>query len=374
MGAPRVTSSARVGVADLPLHEGRAPRWLFPRMVELGGAIAEAVVHERGREALLERLADPFWLQCFGNVMGWDWDSSGMGTVVTGALKEALRGRALGVGVAGGKGRVSRRSPEEIRRLGDGFGLPHGRVDALVRASRLSAKVDSAAVQDNHQLYHHAFVLSEDGSWTVIQQGMDPRAGYARRYHWHWRTVRRFDEEPQQAILGTRRPVALDMTARESDGARRASADAACEDPRRLRRLLSSVREPGQQSLRAWTGEEDPYRAFTVPKRLDWPALRRVYAFQPRSYEELLEQPGVGPAAVRALAYVAEVIYGEEPSWQDPVKYSFAVGGKDGIPYPVDRRAMDEATALLRRGIEEAKVGRSQRLRALETLRTWVPA
>lgn len=364
----------RVGVADLPLHGGRAPRWLFPRMVELGGAIAETLVHERGRETLLERLADPFWLQCFGNVMGWDWDSSGMGTVVIGALKEALSRRRLGVGVAGGKGRASRRSPEEIRRLGEAFRLRSDDVEALVRASKLSAKVDNAAVQDRHQLYHHAFILSEDGGWTVIQQGMDPEAGLARRYHWHWRTVRRFDDEPQQAILGRRQPAALDLTARRSRGARRASVDAAREDPRRLQRLLASVREPGQRSLHAWTGEEDPCRAFTVPKRLDWRAMQRVYEFQPRDYEELLEQPGVGPATVRALAYVAEVIYGEEPSWRDPVKYAFAVGGKDGIPYPVDRKAMDETTALLRRAIQEAQIGRRERLRAVRKLRTLVPA
>lgn len=342
-------------------------------MVELGGSVAEVLVRERGRETLLERLADPFWLQCFGNVLGWDWDSSGLGTVVTGALREALAERELGLGVAGGKGRASRRSPEAIRAMGERYGLPDERVDGLVRASRLSAKVDNAAVQDAHRLYHHAFVLSEDGSWTVIQQGLNPERGYARRYHWYWRSVRRFDREPQEAILGQPMDAALDMTAGEGEGARRASVDAAREDPRRLARFLASVRDPNQRSLREWTGEPDPHRAFTVPRRLNWGALRDVYEFQPRDYEELLAQPGVGPATVRALAYVAEAIYGEELSWRDPVKYSFALGGKDGIPYPVDRRAMDETAAHLRLGIEEARVGKPARLRALRKLRHLVP-
>jgi hypothetical protein len=342
-------------------------------MVELGGSIAELVVLEYGREALLERLADPFWLQCYGNIIGWDWDSSGLGTVVTGALKEALERRDLGVGVAGGKGRASRRAPEEIRRLGDEFGLPGDRVDSLVTASRLSAKVDNAALQDQHQLYHHAFILSENGSWVVIQQGMNPERRYARRYHWYWKEVRRFDEEPHKAILGRRLEAALDMTARESDAARKASVDLVREDPRKLMRLLRSIRKPGQRSLREWTGEEDTFKYLSIPRNLNWNMLRTVYELQPRSYEELLSIRGVGPAAVRALAYISDVVYGAEPSWRDPVKFSFALGGKDGIPYPVHRKAMDEATEILSRGIQEARVGRQDKLRALRALRRLVP-
>ncbi|MFQ5838586.1 MAG: DUF763 domain-containing protein [Thermoplasmata archaeon] len=363
----------KVGIADLPLHEGRAPKWLFRRMVELGGSIAEVIVYEYGREALLERLSDPFWLQCFGNVMGWDWDSSGMGTVVTGALKESLMSRDLGIGIAGGKGKVSRRSPEEIRHLGDAYDLSDDRTEALVRASKLSAKVDNAALQDQHQLYHHSFILSEDGSWVVIQQGMNPQRGYARRYHWYWKEVRRFDEEPHRAILGKKFGRALDMTAAESEGSRKASVDLAREDPKRITRFLRSLREPGQRSLREWTGEEDPFRYFSIPKNLNWNALRKTYDFQPANYEELLGIQGVGPATVRALAYISEVVYGEMPSWRDPVKFSFGLGGKDGIPYPVDREAMDETTEVLAKGIEEARVGKKDRLRALRTLRRLVP-
>ncbi len=363
----------KVGVADLPLHGGRAPRWLFPRMVALGGSICEIIVDEYGREALLERFADPFWLQCFGNVIGWDWDSSGLGTVVTGAMKEALRERDIGVGVAGGKGRVSRRAPAEIEDLGESYGLSDGAITDLVRASKLSAKVDSAAVQDRHQLYHHAFVLSEDGSWVVIQQGMNPDAGYARRYHWYWREMKNFVETPHKAILGMQQDRALDMTARESAESRDASVDVAREGPRDIRRLLRSLRDPRQESLRKWTGEEDPYRYFSIPKRLNWNALRNVYEFQPRDYEELLGLSGVGPATVRALAYIAEAIHGKQASWRDPVKFSFALGGKDGIPYPVDRQAMDETTDILAQGIEEARVAKREKLRALQTLRRLVP-
>ncbi|MFQ6012643.1 MAG: DUF763 domain-containing protein [Thermoplasmata archaeon] len=363
----------RTGIADLPLHGGRAPRWLFPRMVALGGAIAEVIVHEWSREVLLERLADPFWLQCYGNVLGWDWDSSGMGPVVLGALKEALRHRDVGLSVAGGKGRVARRSPDEIRALGAAFGLRDGSVEALVRASKLSAKVDSAAVQDQHRIYHHAFVLSEDGSWTVIQQGMNPERGMARRYHWYWREVSHFDEEPHAAILGETLPTALDMTARGSRASRGASVELAREDPRRIARFLRSLREPGQSSLRAWTGEEDPFRAFAVPQGVNWEALGRTYEFQPESFEELLGVRGIGPATVRALAYISAVIYGEEPSWSDPVRYSFALGGKDGVPYPVNREAMDETTHALARGIEEARLGSREKLRALQRLRALLP-
>ncbi len=363
----------RVGIADLPLHGGKAPRWLFQRMVEMGGAIARTLIYEYSRETFLERLADPFWLQCFGNVMGWDWDSSGMGTVVTGALKEALEAADLGIGIAGGKGRTSRRSPAEIRMLGGDFGLGDEEIDALVRASKLSAKVDNAAVQDHHPLYHHAFVLSEEGSWVVIQQGMNPDAGYARRYHWYSRNVGRFDEEPHLAVLGRKIEAALDMTAQSSERARKASVDLAREDPRRLQRALRSLREPGQRSLRAWMGEEEPSAYLTIPKRLNWNALRQVYDIQPRDYEELIGLQGVGPAAVRALAYVAEAMYGAPATWRDPVKFSFAVGGKDGIPYPVDRRAMDRTIGVLRRAVEEAQVGRRERLKALRSLRTMVP-
>lgn len=342
-------------------------------MVALGGAVAEVIVHEYGRDALLGRLADPFWLQCYGNVLGWDWDSSGMGPVVLGALKESLRNRDLGLGVAGGKGRVSRRTPQEIGALGTGFGLPDRSIEALVRASKLSAKVDNAAVQDQHPLYHHAFVLSENGSWTVIQQGMNPERGMARRYQWYWKGVTRFDEEPHAAILGSRLTAVLDLTARESRASREASVELAQEDPKRLVRFLRSLREPEQSSLHQWTGEEDPYQYFRVPKRVNWEALRRTYEFRPSNYEELLGTPGVGPATVRALAYIAAAIYGEEPAWRDPVRFSFALGGKDGVPFPVDRKAMDETTAMLAGGIAEAKAGKKEKLQALRRLRTLLP-
>ncbi len=292
---------------------------------------------------------------------------------MTGAMKEAFKESDLGVGVAGGKGRTSRRAPAEIEALGRSYGLSDHSIKDLVKASKLSAKVDSAAVQDQHQLYHHAFVLSEDGSWVVIQQGMNPDAGYARRYHWYWRGVERFVESPHGAILGRRVERALDMTSRESAGSRRISVEVAREGPRRIRRLLQSLRDPGQESLRRWTGEEDPFRYFSIPRRLNWNALRNVYEFRPSDYEELLGLPGVGPATVRALAYISEAIHGTEPSWSDPVKYSFALGGKDGIPYPVDRAAMDETTDILSRGISEARVGRGDKLRALKTLKDLVP-
>lgn len=355
----------QTGTANLPLHTGRAPRWLFERMVRLSGAIAEAVVLEHGTGEFLRRVSDPVWFQALSCVIGFDWHSSGTTTTTCGALKVALGKRDVGVGVAGGKGRTSRKTPGEIKHLGDDYGLP---VDELVRASRLSAKVDTGLVQDGYDLYHHCFFLSRDGGWAVVQQGLNPENKYARRYHWLSEGVESYVEEPHRGICSDARGPALDMTARESGEARSVSLDLVCDGPGRLRRLVD-----GQASLQDFTGP-----TVSLPRRhevLDvdigprsMEALRRAYEVQPESYEELVGLRGVGPETIRALSLVADLVYGASPSRLDPAAYSFAHGGKDGYPYPVDRRVYDESISVLEDALEAADVEHDERMKALRRL------
>ena len=371
----------RTGVAKLPLHYGKAPRWLIVRMRKLAREIVTIIVDEYGTGDFLKRLSDPFWFQALGCVLGYDWHSSGVTTVVTGVLKQAVVPEEHGVAVCGGKGRLSRQAPLEIGVVGERFGFSTDKIDALRYVSKMSAKVDNTAIQAGYQLYHHAFFVAEDGRWVVIQQGMCPKDRTARRYHWLSDNVRNFVVEPHKAIVGdARREVALNMTAKESEGCRKASVDVAKEKPRRIMRMIMSVRPAYQRSLQEWmpkkveTGwKEYPIDVLSMPRNLNWKALQQVYEFQPQNYEELLSVKGVGPATVRGLALIAELIYGKKPSWKDPVKYSFAYGGKDGVPYPVNRRAMDESIRILRRAIEEAKIGDKEKMRSLQRLRRFVP-
>ncbi|MGQ9582944.1 MAG: DUF763 domain-containing protein [Thermoplasmatota archaeon] len=368
----------RTGAAELPLHGGRAPPWLFRRMVGLAGAISAAIVEERGAEELMRRVSHPYWFQALSCVLGFDWHSSGTTTVTMGALREALAREELGLRVVGGKGRASRAVPSEIGSLGEVWGLGDDVVGGLVRASRMCAKVDSAALQDGHEIYHHTMLVDRRGRWAVVQQGMDARAGYARRYHWLSESVRDFLSGSGQRIAGSARRrdgEVLDMTSPVSEECRRVSLDLAAEGPAKVRSLVREGAEAGQSVLEDFGGgSAGRVVTLKMPRGINWEALRRAYEFRPRDYEELLALRGVGPATVRALALVSEVIYGAPPSWKDPVKFSFAVGGKDGVPFPVDRRAMDEATGLLREALEAARgVGERERLEAIRRLRALVP-
>ena len=361
----------RVGVANLPLHGGDAPRWLFKRMVPLSRGIMAAVIEERGTAELLRRLSDPFWFQALSCVIGFDWHSSGTTTVTCGALKEALHGGELGVIAAGGKGAASRRTPSEIAAISDAFSLTNQRTDSLVYASKITAKVDSAAVQDGHQLYHHTFFVTEEGKWAVIQQGMNDGTGYARRYHWLEEGLQSYIIEPHASIIGEKSDKVLDMTAVSSEECRNASVDLVRDDATRLERSARTVNPPAQGTLDDWAGVKT--RTMTLPAGINWTVAKQLYDFQPRNYEELIAFKGVGPATVRALALVAELVYGAAPSWRDPVKFSFAVGGKDGVPYPVNRKAMDETIEIMEKGVGEAKVGNRDKLDAIRRLRRVIP-
>jgi len=357
-------SQRRTGTADLPLHYGRTPRWLFQRMTRLARAIAIVLVEEGGPCELLRRLADPYWFQAFGCVLGFDWHSSGLTTTACGALKEGLRevSPSLGVYVAGGKGSTSRRAPQEIMERGADLSLDP---QVLVYASRMVAKVDSNALQDGYQIYHHTFVFDREGHWAVVQQGMNEATGYARRYHWLSEGVRDFVDEPHAAICSEQRGVVLNMVAHESERARAASAELAREKPDRLLDELFKLREPLFMPAHHAVSAAD-----INPKRLASIFLK-TYERQPENFEQLLALKGVGAKTIRALSLLAELLYGTPVSTRDPARFSFAHGGKDGTPYPVDRVTYERSIDLLERAIKQAQLGNRERLEALRRLAIW---
>jgi hypothetical protein len=356
-----VTSSKRTGVATLPLHHGRAPPWLFGRMVKLAREITAHLVAEYGPDEVLRRLADPFWFQAFGCVLGFDWHSSGVTTTVCGALKEALRGvgHDFGLHVAGGKGATSRKTPDQITRICDALSLEPG---TLVRASKLAAKVDNTALQDGHQLYHHCFVFTPTGEWCVVQQGMSDRTRSARRYHWLSEGLGSFVEEPHAAICSDARGTELNMVASESAAARSAVTELAGAPPTEMLSLFErtpSLFMPERHPLRIDL-DVDPRRLGKV--------LLETYATPPADFEALLGTKGLGPKTLRALALTAEVIHGTPLSTRDPARFAFAHGGKDGTPYPVDRAAYDQTIEVLRTSLDRAKVDHSEKASALKRL------
>ncbi|MFB6207833.1 MAG: DUF763 domain-containing protein [Candidatus Nanohaloarchaea archaeon] len=359
---------AKSGTADLPLHTGNAPGWLFDRMEELGGKISEVIIEEYGHQVLLERLADPYWFQAFGCVLGFDWHSSGLTTTTMGALKQALEPEEHGVKVVGGKGAASRKTPGEI--AGDEFNLGTRRVEALQEVSRKSAAVDNSTVQDSYTLYHHTLVFTEKGDWTVVQQGMND--DYARRYHWLSSETESFLQDPQAAIASQRkRDETLNLSSSRSEETREISVDLVNDNPSHLMKYVN-----GQHSL------DD----FSSDRKLDMPQhhilresdlteqsikqLQRAYEIQPRDYEELLSVKGIGKKSLRALALISELVYGSDSSWDDPAKYSYAHGGKDGTPYPVDREKYDESIEHMEQVLEKTEDGKQKR-KAMKRLSTF---
>ncbi|HID87168.1 MAG TPA: DUF763 domain-containing protein [Anaerolineae bacterium] len=353
----------KTGTADLPLHYGKAPRWLFQRMARLAREIAIVMVDEFGTAEFLRRLADPLWFQALGCVLGYDWHSSGLTTVTCGALKEGLKelGGELGLYVAGGKGATSRRTPAEIEARGQDLAVdPAG----LVYASRMAAKVDSAALQDGYQLYHHTFVFDRQGRWAIIQQGMNPLNRYARRYHWLSEAVEDFVREPHAAICCDQAGQPLNLVAAESEEARRVSTSLSQEKPWRVVQKLKRL-----QTLTLPAHHEVLLRDIH-PDRLGSIFLK-TYERQPEDFEALLGMRGVGPKTIRALGLIAELVYGTPLSFRDPVRYSFAHGGKDGHPYPVDRATYDRSIQAMERAIRQAKLGNREKLEAFRRLARW---
>jgi uncharacterized protein len=348
----------RTGRADLPLHTGRAPAWLFERMTALARSICLAVVEDAGPHALMTKLSDPYWFQAFGCVLGFDWHSSGVTTTVCGALKEGLRGleEDSGLVVCGGKGRASRRTPTEIETACERLGRDPA---PLVRASRLSAKVDSSALQDGYQVYQHTFLFAPDGTWAVVQQGMNEETGMARRYH--WLAAERFDSDPHAAVSGEAESGVLNLVAAEADGNRAVSAQLSREEPAKVVAEIERMRELEMPRRHAVRLEDiDPKRLHRV--------LLPAYEACARDFTDLLAVKGIGAKGLRALSLVAELAYGEPASVRDPVTFSFAHGGKDGTPYAVDRATYDATVTSLEAALRDAKLGRTDRIDALKRL------
>lgn len=366
----------RTGYANLPLHTGKCPGWLFGRMKKLAGVVSEAVIYEHGQGGLLKRIADPFFFQALGCALGFDWHSSGLTTTVCGALKEGLDPEEHGVAVCGGKGRESRKTPGEIQQASELFSISTKKSERLVYSSKITAKVDNACIQDGYQLYHHAFFITEKGDWAVVQQGMNQ--SYARRYHWLSNKVKSYVEEPHEGIcsdaLGER---VLNMVARESSQAREGSLALARENPAHLKKYLRPIQQRSLEECFG-TGVEE----LSLPARhpvldLDigkagMETLRKAWELQPENYEELVALRGVGPKTVRALALLSVLIHGSKASWRDPAKYSFAHGGKDGHPYPVDNENYDKSITLLRNALEEAKLERKEKYHAIKRLKDFL--
>ena len=369
----------RAGSADLPLHGGQVPKWLADRMTRLGTVMSEAIVHHYGRDELLRRLAHPFWFQSFGAVMGMDWHSSGITTSVIGALKRGLAplSNELGIHVCGGRGKHSRQTPQELISIGERVGFDGS---ALANTSRLVAKVDSAAVQDGFDLYLHGFIVTNDGQWVVVQQGMNGDRKQARRYHWLSEGLKSFVEEPHSAIDGIGQGEIINLTDQRARASRRSQLG-----------VLQSLGPDGiARELSALASRAETHDTQTVSMQLPLPHLvmpahhdvrpsdvlaPRLYANltaaadrAPIDFAELLLVPGVGARTVRALAMVAEVVHGAPYRFTDPARFSFAHGGKDRHPFPVPLRVYDQTIQVLKSAVQSAKLGREEELAALKRL------
>ena len=338
--------------ADMPLHYGQVPPWLYQRMSKLGVAIVEAIAQEYGRGAVLQRLSDPFWFQALGCVLGMDWHSSGITTSVMGALKRSVneRSKDLGIYICGGKGKYSRETPAELVRIAEKTGM-NG--DLLVRSSKLSAKVDNTAIQDGYQLYLHSFVVSSDGDWAVIQQGMNDANGMARRYHWHSPTLASFVEEPHSFIYGKNEGQIINITDKHADSTRAGILQLAHENPERLLPEIKKLVMPSHHDVKA--------------KDVDLKRLGSVLAVA-YEMESMLLLEGLGPRTLQSLVLVSEVIHGTPSRFDDPARFSFAHGGKDGHPFPVPTYVYDEAIQTLENAVNRAKLGINDKNEAIKNL------
>ncbi len=378
----------RTGIAETPLHGGKAPPWLFSRMVSLSREIVRAIVEEYGPVEVLRRLSDPYWFQAFGCVIGFDWHSSGITTTTLGALKDGLKkiNRDLDIYVAGGKGGVSRKTPDQIKQQCELIGIDP---DPLMYASRMSAKVDSAVLQDGYKIYAHSILFTCTGEWAVVQQGMNESLRYARRYHWLGANVKSFVVEPHAGIIADKTEGALDLTAGKSEDVRTHSVKIinqptkqVLSDLREVVRISRGLDKPVQGDLfdtavPTIAGAE--LHTFRMPSR-HWVTFRDIrpdrlqsvllstYERQPGNFETLVGLEGVGAKTLRALALMSEVIYGVSPSFDDPARFSYAVGGKDGTPYPVNRLVYDESIQLLKNAIDKAKIGQSDKKESIKKL------
>ncbi|WP_243371985.1 DUF763 domain-containing protein [Microvirga solisilvae] len=366
----------KAGSADLPLHSGHVPKWLADRMTRLGAVMSEAIVHHYGRDELLRRLAHPFWFQSFGAVMGMDWHSSGITTSVIGALKRGLTplSKELGIHVCGGRGRHSRQTPQELALIGERVGFDG---DALAKASRLVAKVDSAAIQDGFDLYLHGFIVTDDGKWAVVQQGMNDARRQARRYHWLSEGLKSFVDEPHSGIDGIGQGMIVNLTDHRAKSSRLAQIEMLDTlGPDGIARKFVALTEKESEVA---THSQPLLPHLVMPEHHDVRSkdvvLRRLHGTLaaaaergPEDFSDLLLTPGVGARTVEALAMVAEVIHGTPCRFSDPARFSYAHGGKDRHPFPVPLRVYDQTIQVLKSAVQKAKLGQQDELFALKRL------
>jgi hypothetical protein len=366
----------QTGLATLPLHGGKAPAWLFKRMVKLGKPIFKILCDLEGPDGILERLSDTYWFQSLSCILGFDWHSSGTTTVTTGVLKEILKPEEIGLAIVGGKGKNSLKVQSDLPQEGKKLGYNSDEVELLKETSRLTAKIDNAALQDGFNIYHHAMILSEE-NWCIVQQGLDPIIKKARRYHWLSKNAGDFLNDPHKGITSEIfKEEALNMVSSESAECRRCSMDVLQEGVSRIKNYVRQIENPHQKTLLDFTGGNGleiskkllPHLKMPKSHYLDWNAFSVAKEQSFSSYTDLLTIKGIGPGAIRALALISELIWGTPASWKDPAKYSFAHGGKDGIPYPVNRKLMERNAAILEDAINQAKITSSDRLKALRRL------
>ena len=373
----------RTGIATVPLDYGRCPAWLFERMKKLSRGIMIAIAEEFGTEEILKRLSDPIWFQSLGCVIGFDWNSSGLGTTTMGALKEGLRGLEsnLGFFICGGKGKTSKKTPAQIQEWGEFLGLSMEKIDRLIYASKISAKIDSSAIQDGFQIYAHNLLFTKNGQWSVVQQGMSPEIQKARRYHWFSSGVRDFVEEPHSGIISDSRGRPLNLTAQKSRENRQISANIIKEEPKKFLKYFRLILDKQdslikQKRFDKFTEMELNNVEFhwhpVLNEKFDLKRLEKTIFFakeqKPQNFEQLLSLKGIGPKTIRALSLVSEIIYGAKPSYEDPARYSFSVGGKDGTPFFVERNTYDRVLDVMEKGIKKSKINLSEKQSALKRL------
>jgi uncharacterized protein len=353
-----ITNMKRSGVADLPLHGGHVPQWLAERMTKLGTAITETIVHDYGSSAFLSRLSDPFWFQALGAVMGMDWHSSGITTSVMGALKRGLAPHAgeLGIYICGGRGKFSRNTPAELRSIADRRGFDG---EALVRTSRLTARIDNNAIADGFQIYLHSFVVTSSGEWAVVQQGLNDRSGMARRYHWHSASVSDFVAEPHTGIVGENQGTIMNLVDAQAKHAQTALLEIVREHPEKTLRGVRHLHMPNHHEVRA--GNINLKRLGAV--------LAVAYERDLHDFAELLLLENLGPRTLQSLALIAEVVHGTPSRFSDPARFSFALGGKDRHPFPVPLKTYDESLNFLRTSLDRAKLGGDEKRDKLDGFR-----
>lgn len=363
----------RKGSVNLPLHRGHPPKWLFQRMVELSEIVVEFIIEEYGTNEFLNRISNPYWFQAFSCVLGFDWHSSGTTTTTLGALKKSIDYEKHGLYLTGGKGAKSRKTPEGIKRAGNIFNLKTKKIEEMIKTSKLSAKIDNSCIQDGYNLYQHNFFISEKGKWAVIQQGMNITNKYARRYHWISEKTNNFLENPHSGIIcNVKNKNTLNMADKKSKEARKISLELICDNPNHLRSYFK--RKDNQLLLSDFNLKID----FTMPlhhpvldmdlSNKEFQVLKSAYEIQPENYEELILFKGIGPKKIRALALISDLIYGTKASWEDPVKYSFTHGGKDGFSYPVNKEVYDNSINIMKDAIDESKIKENEKIKAIKRL------